>query len=53
MNNGKIHFIITGGTIDSYFDPKKDATSIGEKSLIEEYIKRFSFTMKQYLRLQC
>lgn len=35
-----ILFIITGGTIDSHFDYTKDAVAVGEKTSIEEYMKR-------------
>ena len=37
--SGTIHFIITGGTIDSYYSPSKDILVIGEKTGIEDYIK--------------
>ncbi|MFH2105642.1 MAG: asparaginase domain-containing protein [Candidatus Micrarchaeota archaeon] len=40
-NKGEvIHFIITGGTIDSHFDPAKDAVIIGERTYVEEYIRK-------------
>ncbi|MFA5050474.1 MAG: asparaginase domain-containing protein [Candidatus Micrarchaeia archaeon] len=35
-----IHFILTGGTIDSYFDPAKDQVVIGKKTKIKEYITK-------------
>jgi L-asparaginase len=35
----KIHFIITGGTIDSYYDGTKDTVVPYEKSIIPDYIK--------------
>ncbi len=34
-----IHFIITGGTIDSYYDGTKDTTVPSEHSIIPEFIK--------------
>lgn len=34
-----IHFIITGGTIDSYYDPIKDAAVPNEKSIIPQFVK--------------
>ncbi len=35
----KIHFIITGGTIDSYYDGAKDTAVPSEKSVIPSFIK--------------
>lgn len=40
----KIHFIITGGTIDSYYDGMKDTAVPREKSVIPEFIN----SMKLY-----
>ncbi|MBU0592008.1 asparaginase [Candidatus Micrarchaeota archaeon] len=37
---GSIHFVLTGGTIDSHFNPAKDQVTIGEKTSVEEYIKK-------------
>ena len=34
-----IHFIITGGTIDSYYDPVKETAVPSEHSYIPEFIK--------------
>ena len=39
-NYGTIHFLITGGTIDSHFDPAKDNVIIGKKTAIPDYIKK-------------
>ncbi len=36
--NYPIHFIMTGGTIDSYYDGKKDTVVPNEKSIIPQYI---------------
>ncbi|MBT3538750.1 asparaginase [Candidatus Parcubacteria bacterium] len=36
----KIHIILTGGTIDSYYDSTKDTVVANKKSIIPEYIKR-------------
>lgn len=36
--NKDIHFIITGGTIDSVFDPAKDAVVVNDHSVIAGYI---------------
>lgn len=38
MSNDSIHFIITGGTIDSYYDGTKDAVVPNERSVIPEFI---------------
>ncbi|MFH1520230.1 MAG: asparaginase domain-containing protein [Candidatus Micrarchaeota archaeon] len=35
----KIHIIITGGTIDSSFNPAKDTVEIGQKTLVLEYLR--------------
>jgi len=35
----KIHFIITGGTIDSYYDGTKDTAVTNKESVIPEFIK--------------
>lgn len=34
----ELHFVITGGTIDSVFDGVADATTINQNSVIQEYI---------------
>jgi L-asparaginase len=39
MVNSKIHFILTGGTIDSYYDATKDTAVPNEHSVIPRYIK--------------
>lgn len=38
MKNNKLHFIITGGTIDSYYDGTKDTAVPNKKSVIPSYI---------------
>lgn len=35
----KIHFIITGGTIDSYYDGTKDTAVPRETSIIPDFIQ--------------
>lgn len=40
MQNNTIHFIITGGTIDSFFNPASDKVEVNEKSDIPDYIKK-------------
>jgi len=37
--NNKIHFILTGGTIDSYYDGSKDTAVPNEHSVVPKYIK--------------
>ncbi len=37
--NNKIHFIITGGTIDSYYDGTKDTACPNEQSIVPNYLK--------------
>ncbi len=36
----EILFLLTGGTIDSFFDPSKDSTAISKKSIIKKYISK-------------
>jgi L-asparaginase len=35
-----IHVMITGGTIDSFFNPTKDGTDIGKKAFTPAYLKK-------------
>jgi len=35
----KIHFILTGGTIDSFYNPPTDAISPNKRSVIPQFIK--------------
>ncbi len=39
MQENVIHFILTGGTIDSYYDGTKDTAVPHKKSVIPEFIK--------------
>ena len=39
MENNKLHFILTGGTIDSYYDGSKDTAVPSEHSVIPKFIK--------------
>lgn len=39
MNAEKIHFIITGGTIDSHYDGTKDTVVPNEHSIIPRYLE--------------
>ncbi|MFA7000142.1 MAG: asparaginase domain-containing protein [Candidatus Paceibacterota bacterium] len=44
MENNKLHFIITGGTIDSHYDGSKDTVITNEHSVIPKFIQ----TLKLY-----
>jgi L-asparaginase len=44
MENNKLHFIITGGTIDSHYDGSKDTVITNEHSSIPKFIQ----TLKLY-----
>lgn len=37
--NNKLHFIITGGTIDSYYDGTKDTAVTNEHSIVPKFVK--------------
>jgi len=39
MKKDKLHFIITGGTIDSYYDGTKDTAVPNEHSVVPKFIK--------------
>lgn len=39
MKNDQIHFIMTGGTIDSYYDGTKDTVVPNKKSVLPGYIR--------------
>jgi L-asparaginase len=39
MSEETIHFIITGGTIDSYYEATKDTAVPNEKSIIPRFVK--------------
>ena|SRR3989338_850109 len=45
-NYGTIHFIITGGTVDSYFNPATDKVEIGGKTYVPEYIEKLKLYNK-------
>lgn len=38
--SGTIHFMMTGGTVDSHFDSSADTIVIGDKSDVPEYIQK-------------
>ena len=37
--NNKLHFIMTGGTIDSYYDGTKDTAVTNEHSVVPKFVK--------------
>ena len=37
--NNKLHFIMTGGTIDSYYDGTKDTAITNEHSVVPKFVK--------------
>jgi L-asparaginase len=39
LKNSKLHFIMTGGTIDSYYDGVKDTAVPNEHSVVPKFIK--------------
>ncbi len=46
MADNSIHFILTGGTIDSYYDGTKDTVVPNEHSVIPEFINSLSLYVK-------
>lgn len=44
--NGTIHFIITGGTIDSNFNPTTDKVEVSQKTSLPEYIEKLKLYNK-------
>ncbi len=49
----QIHFIITGGTIDSYYDGIKDTVVPNAKSIIPAFIKRIKMPAKPMFTVVC
>lgn len=45
MAKDKIHFIMTGGTIDSYYDGIKDTAVPNKHSVIPEYLKTLKLSI--------
>jgi len=39
MKNGKLHFIMTGGTMDSYYDGSRDTAVTNEHSVLPKFVK--------------
>jgi len=52
-NKSTIHFIITGGTIDSYYEPTKDTAVPNAKSIIPEFIKSLKLYPKVQFTIVC
>jgi L-asparaginase len=48
MNKSLIHFIITGGTIDSEWKGATDSVVVREKSILPEYFEHLSKNLKFY-----
>jgi len=48
-----IHFILTGGTIDSYYDGAKDTVAVRERSVIPDYIKSLQLYEKPMFTQVC
>lgn len=48
--NFTIHFIITGGTIDSHYDGSKDTAAPNKESIIPFFIKSLKFIITPNLQ---
>ena len=53
MKENKIHFIITGGTIDSYYETTKDTVVPNKLSCIPDYIKSLKLHVKTSFKVIC
>lgn len=53
MSKNSIHFIITGGTIDSYYDGSKDTAVPNKKSVIPQYIGSLKLDHKHSFSTVC
>ena len=51
MENQIIHFVITGGTIDSVWNGAKDTVTVSEHSILPEYFKNIQKNLKFYDKL--
>lgn len=49
----KIHFIITGGTIDSYYDGTKDTAVPNQESVIPGFIKNLKLPLDFWFTTIC
>ncbi|MBU1177910.1 asparaginase [Patescibacteria group bacterium] len=52
-NNQAIHFIITGGTIDSYYDGSKDTAVVNKESIIPQFIEGLKLDQKSTFTKVC
>jgi L-asparaginase len=48
MESQHIHILITGGTIDSVFDPSSDSILVNDRSVVQEYIEK---TIKAHFKV--
>ena len=49
----KIHFIITGGTIDSHYDGMKDTAAPNEESIVPAFIKNLKLPIEYEFTTVC
>lgn len=50
--NGLIHIVITGGTIDSYYDPVKITLAVSNESFIPKYFDKLQSSLKPYAKIK-
>ena len=53
MGKGNIHFIITGGTIDSFYDGTKDTAVPSKDSAIPQFVKGLKLYQKSFFTQVC
>lgn len=53
MKENQIHFIITGGTIDSYYETTKDTVVPNKISVIPDYLKSLKTHIKNSFKVIC
>ena len=53
MAKGSVHFIITGGTIDSFYDGTKDTVVPNRKSMIPDFVKSLKLYQKSVFTKIC
>ena len=53
MSDKTIHFIITGGTIDSFYDGTKDTVIPSKKSFIPRFVRSLKLYNKQKFTTIC
>ena len=49
----KIHFIITGGTVDSFYDGTKDTVVPNKESIIREYVEKLKMETPTEFTIVC